>query len=49
MPESTAACACCGNVKPLRLMRFVRRASDNQYEYLCDVCRKMVKLGELQR
>lgn len=48
-PESTAACANCNAVKPLRLMRYIRRASDNQFEYLCDVCRKAIKEGLLTR
>lgn len=49
MPETTGVCACCNAVKPLRLMRYMRRASDKQFEYLCDVCRKAIKDGLMRR
>lgn len=49
MPETTATCACCGNVFPIRQMRFNRRESDKVYEYQCVSCRALIKSGELKR
>lgn len=49
MPESTAACACCGGTYPIRQMRFNKRESDEQYEYQCSTCRALIKAGEIKR